>query len=59
MVSSQWTLRGWHDKKFWFTASLLIKIFYSVSGVAKQVMYCHRGGHNPKCEAETVSVTFF
>lgn len=45
MVLAQWALQEGHDKKFWFTASLLINVFYSVSGMAKQVMYHHRDGH--------------
>lgn len=45
MVLAQWALQEGHDKKFWFTASLLINVFYSVSGMAKQVMYRHRDGH--------------
>lgn len=38
MVIAQRALQGGHDKVFWFTASLLINIFYSVSGMAKQVI---------------------
>lgn len=44
MVLSQGTFQGQHDKKFWFTASLLIKMVYFLE-LRKQFMYRHRDGH--------------